>query len=153
MAIKKTDKPETLLQQTYQQFWEGFNRATAVDEKFCKEFTAHPYPSIRFYQDYNIGEPYHFVVGINFKRKEIRVGAYFRDLDAFLFYSEMLKGRIERKMETSLKWTRHQTKASAYMYTSADFDESHGWESAYEVMIAQLIKMKESFEFDPAKIR
>ncbi len=57
MAVQKTDKPITALQESYQRFWEGFNLYTKDNPAFCKEFSVHPYPSIRPYQDYHIGKP------------------------------------------------------------------------------------------------
>ena len=152
MAIRNKEKPETALQETYWKFWDGFNTYTLKNPSFCNEFKVHPYPSVRSYQDYSIGEPYHIVAGIDLKKHEIRVGAYFRDLDAYLFYSEMLKGRIERKIGKKLKWTRHQTKASAYLYDDDDFDENHGWENAYRSLVYDMCLMKAAFDFVPSKL-
>lgn len=151
MAIRNNEKPKTALQEIYRKFWDGFNTFTKNDNSFCREFKVHPYPSVRSYQDYSIGEPYHIVIGINPKKHEIRVGAYFSDLDAYLFYSEMLKGRIERKIGKCLKWTRHQTKASAYLYDDDDFDEKHGWENAYRSIVYDMCLMKAAFEYIPPK--
>lgn len=151
MAIKKPNKPETLLQSTYQKFWQEFNIFSAADDTFCKEFNPHPYGSIRSYQDYSIGEPYAICVGISFKKHEIRTSAYFGNLEAYLFYSEMLKGRIERNVGKRLKWTSHQTKASAVLYDEADFDENHGWENAFQVIINDMCTMKRAFNWVPSK--
>lgn len=145
MSIKKIFKPRTLLQDNYQKFWQEFNRFSVADESFCKEFTPHPHGSIRSYQDYSIGEPYAICVGINFKKHEIRISAYFGNLEAYLFYSEMLKGRIERTIGKSLKWTSHQTKASAVLYDEADFDENHGWQSAFKDIIYDMCLVKKAF--------
>ena len=152
MAIRNKEKPRTALQGLYWKFWDGFNTFTQNDLSFCRDFKVHPYPSVRSYQDYSIGEPYHIVAGINFKRHEIRIGAYFSDLDAYLFYSEMLKGKVQRKIGKSLKWTRHQTKASAYLYDDDDFDENHGWENAYRSIVYDMCLMKAAFEFVPPKL-
>lgn len=152
MAIRNIEKPETALQEKYWKFWEGFNAYTQSEPAFCSEFKVHPYPSVRSYQDYSIGEPYHLVVGVNFKKHEIRVGVYFRDLDAYLFYCEMLKNGIERKIGRCLKWSRHETKASAYLYDSADFDANHGFENAFEVMANRMLQIKSAFNFVPPKL-
>ena len=151
MAIKEPKIATTLLGQTYQKFWQGFNDVTHKDNAFSSEFRPHPYGSVRCYQDYSIGEPYNIVVHVNFKRHEIRVGAYFGNLDAYLLYSELLKGRIERTVGKPLVWTLHQTKGSAYLHDSADFDESHGWENAYKRLIDDMLLMKRAFNWIPPK--
>lgn len=153
MAIRNNEKPETALQKVYRMFWDGFNTFTKNDPTFCHEFKVHPYPSIRSYQDYSIGEPYHLFVGINFKRHEIRIGAYFRDLDVYSFYNQKLKGRIEDKIGKSLKWTRHQTKASALLYVDDDFDENQGWINAFKSIVHDMCLMKTAFEVERQDLR
>ena len=66
MAIKSQNKPRTDQQEVYWSFWKEFNLYTKGDATFCREFKVHPYPSVRSYQDYHIGEPFHIVAGINF---------------------------------------------------------------------------------------
>lgn len=78
MSLNNQLKSKTKLQECYWKFWEGFNHFTKSDKAFCEEFKVHPFPSIRSYQDYHIGMPFHIVVGINFKLKEICIGAYLR---------------------------------------------------------------------------
>lgn len=148
MAKKPTDKPETILQQTYQKFWLGFNHVSVENAEFCKAFTPHPFPSIRSYQDYSIGKPYNLSVGVNFKRQEIHVSAYFSDLEKYQLYFKM-KEQIELKVGRVLLWKRHNTKASAALYDTADFDENHGWEVTYQKMMADMLLMKNAFiKFD-----
>ena len=153
MAILNNEKPETALQEVYRKFWDGFNTFTKNDTDFCREFKVHPYPSVRSYQDYFIGEPYHLVVGIYFKRHEIRIGAYFSDLNAYEFYSEILKGHIEGKIGKRLKWTQHLTKASAYLYDYDDFDENQGWKNAFRSIVYHMCLMKDAFDFERQDLR
>lgn len=146
MSIKKINNPETAIQELYFKFWQGFNEATGNRMDFKKRFKVHPYSSLRCYQDYCIGKPYHIVVAINFDRQEIRVGSYFSDTncydDCFAKYRETIEGKIGR----SLRWKRFITKGSATLFTTACFDNQHGWENAYEVMINNMILIKDCFE-------
>lgn len=151
MAIKHKEKPTTLLGSSYQKFWQGFNEASQRDERFCMNFKSHPYGSIRSYQDYAIGEPFHIAVGINFARHEIRVGAYFSNVDIYKFFFEENKTQIEAHTGRMLTWKLHKTKGSAYLYDTADFDESHGWNKAYNVMIEDMLIMGKAFCNVPPK--
>ena len=134
------------MQQTYQKFWKGFNRVSQDNEEFCKAFTVLPFPSIRPYQDYAIGKPYHISVGVQFNRHETRVAAYFSDLGAYRFYSKF-KEQIERNAGKNIIWKCHQTKASATLYHIAYFDENHGWDDTYQIMMADMLLMKKAFEW------
>ena len=145
MAIKKPNKPETPLQATYQKFWQEFNKASRLCIPFRRAFTPHPYGSIRSYQDYAVGEPFHIVAGVDFKRSEIHVGAYFHDVESYLFFYELNKELIEGRMEKRLAWKHHNTKASVFVYDTVDFDESHGWENAFDVIITRMLQMREQF--------
>ena len=147
MSIYKPDKPQTLIRSFYQNFWKGFNEESRKNDAFIKCFTPHPYGSTRSYQDYHIGEPFHVVVGINFHRHEIRVGAYFSDIKAYdSYYKE--KSTIEDKIGRKLKWSRHQTKGSAFLYATADFDENYGWEDAFEVAIENMLLINNTFKYE-----
>lgn len=148
MALNKDYIPKTLLQEYYKKFWTEFNKWCAKDELFCKEFKNHPYASIRSYQDYcSLGEPYHIPVGINFKKHEIHVGAYFGNLDAYqLYYNQ--RAQIEERLGRRMEWTKHLTKASAYLYDSVDFDENHGWEKAFEVIKSEMLAFRKNFKIE-----
>lgn len=146
MALNKQNTPKTLLQEYYKEFWTEFNKWCAKDELFCKEFKNHPYASIRSYQDYSVGEPYAICAGINFKKHEISIAAYFGNVSAYKSYYESRRVQIEEKLDRRLKWTLHQTKGSAMIYESADFDESHGWEKAFEVIIEKMLMIRKAFQ-------
>lgn len=145
MAVQKTDNPITALQECYRRFWEGFNLYTKDNSAFCKEFNVHPYPSIRPYQDYHIGKPFHITVGVDFKNSEIRVGAYFKNMDSYDFWSQQGKRRLESFMDRQLIWKRFKTAGSIFTYETANFSEEHGWENAFIVMVDTMIKMKKAF--------
>ena len=146
MAARKQYKPETLLQQSYQQFWSAFNELTAKDALFCKVFKTHPYASVRCYQDYPVGKAYHIVAAINFRRHEIRVGAYFGDVQAYSFCYQNNRERIEELVGRRLAWTKHETKGSAYLYDTVDFGENYGWEKAIEAIKANMHLLLNTFE-------
>ncbi len=145
MAIILPPKPKTLLEETYQKFWQGFNDRTMDDEDFCREFTPHPYPSIRSYQDYHIGMPFHITIGITFDKHEIRTGAYFNDLEFYTFAHDTAKGVVENIIGRDLLWKSFKTKGRALLYDCADVDEHHGWENTYEMMIKNMLLVKKGF--------
>ena len=145
MAIKRDEKPTTKLESTYKKFWQGFNESSRRSIPFRKIFKPHPFGSIRSYQDYSVGDVFHIVAGINFERSEIRVGAYLTDIDSYQYFHELNKELIEERVGKLLAWKEHKTKASAYVYDTADFDENHGWENAYEMMIPRMLQIREQF--------
>lgn len=148
MAIKSIEKPESKLQETYYRFWGDFNYYTAQDIDFNKEFKVHPRPSVRAYQDYCIGQPFHIVAGINFKRKEIRIGAYFRDLICYHFWYNHGKRWIESCMNRRLEWKEFNTKGSVYTHLSTDFNETGDWHKAFPLMVENMIRLKKAFMED-----
>lgn len=145
MSIKNQLKPETKLQECYWKFWEGFNHFTKSNKAFCEEFKVHPFPSIRSYQDYHIGLPFHIVVGINFKLKEIRVGAYFSNLHNYKTWSKERKECLESYINKKLVWKQYKTKGSIFTNTTANFGEQYGWEEAFRTMVNSMIQLKKIF--------
>ena len=149
MPVVSKHNPQTPLERRYWSFWKGFNSYTELEFKFSGEFTPHKFPSIRSYQDYSIGCPFGIVVGINFPRKEIRVGAYFNNLDSYNFLHTYGKRWIEGNMGRRLMWKKHKTKASAFYYATADFDENgYNWEEVYKMVVEIMLKMKSAFTAD-----
>ena len=146
MPYRKPSPPSTALEGSHQKFWQGFNDLTKRNSSFRMEFRPHPYASTRSYQEYPIEKPYTIVAHVFFAKHEIHIGAYFGNLNAYHYYSEVLKNHIEYKIGRPLEWKRHQTKASAYLFDSMDFDENHGWDEAYEVIISDMLLMKKAFE-------
>lgn len=148
MAIKSPDRPRTILQETYRRFWEGFNLYTKCNLAFCKEFKVHPYPSVRSYQDYHIGEPFHIVVGINFKNDEIRIGAYFSNLNSYRFWSEHGKQWLESYLNRHLSWKQFKTKGSIHTFKFINLTEKQRWEKAYSTMADTMIQLKKALMQD-----
>lgn len=146
MPVVSNHKPQTPIEKLYWSFWSGFNSYSELEFKQSGVFKPHKYPSIRSYQDYSIGCPFGIVVGINFPRKEIRVGAYFNNLDSYRFWHNYGKRWIEEKVDRHLMWKKHKTKASAYYYANADFDENgHNWHEVYKLIVEIMVKMKNAF--------
>lgn len=146
MPVVSNQKAQTHLEKVYRNFWRGFNLNTGLDGKFSREFKPHEFPSIRSYQDYSIGRPFGIVVGVNFPRKEIRVGAYFHDVIAYDSCYNFQRRWIEKELDKHLIWKKHKTKGSAYYYATADFDEEgNNWTEVYKLMAEIMLKMKNAF--------
>jgi 5-methylcytosine-specific restriction protein A len=147
MAIKETlNEPSTIRQQLYKDFWMQFNRFAASDERFTAEFKIHPYADVRKYQDYSIGQrSFHLNSLIDFKKKECKVGVYFRDVDIWKNYYDA-RDIIEQNIGNNLVWTGHKTKGSAYLITQLSaFDERNGWGKAFDTIINNLLLLKKEF--------
>lgn len=147
MAIKETfNKPSTKRQQLYKDFWMQFNRFAASDERFVTEFKIHEYADIRKYQDYSVGQrSFHLNSFIDFRKKECKVGVYFRDVDIWKNYNNA-RDIIEHGIGNKLVWTEHKTKGSAYLITQISaFDERSGWSKAFEIIISNLLLLKKVF--------
>lgn len=147
MAIKETpNEPSTIRQQLYKDFWMQFNRFAASDERFTTEFKIHQYADVRKYQDYSIGQrPFHLNSLIDFKKKECKVGVYFRDVDIWKNYYDA-RDIIEQNIGNNLVWAVHKTKGSAYLITQLSaFDERNRWNDAFEIIISNLVLLKKEF--------
>lgn len=147
MAIKEVKIiPQTELQRLYQQFWKRFNDYSAHNESFCAEFKPHPYADVRYYQDFAVSMgPYHLCAGINFKKQEISVAAYFRDVDTWDIYYNRYKERIEYQVGTQLNWKRLNTKGEAAIVRHLDIDEPKRWDSVFNKIISDLLLIKRVF--------
>lgn len=146
MAIKSVNIENlSLLQDAYRRYWSMFNSLSLEHSEFSLNFKVHSIASIRSYQDYSVGQPYHIVLKINFAKGEISVGSYFGNLVAYdEFYKR--KDEIEQDINCKIDWTRYTTKGSAYVHKSIDFSENHGWELACNCMIEYAILVKKTFE-------
>ena len=147
MAIKETlNEPSSIKQQLYKDFWMQFNRFAASDDCFTTEFKIHQYADVRKYQDYSIGQrSFHLNSFIDFKKKECKVGVYFRDVDIWKNYNSA-RNIIEQNIGKNLVWTVHKTKGSAYLITHLSaFDENSGWDIAFEIIIKNLLLLKKEF--------
>lgn len=134
----------TSLQEQYKEFWLYFNAISSQHIVFPQEFKCHPIPSIRCYQDYSIGKPYHLVVKINLTKNQIAIGAYFNDVvkyDEFYRY----KDNIVNSLNMELGWIKHSTKGSAFMVLPANLYDKSQWIIICEIIIAKMIDIKKVF--------
>ena len=51
-------------------------------------------------------------------------------------------------MGKPLLWKKFKTKGSAFIYSTANFDEQQGWDNAYKVMVNTMILMKKGLTED-----
>ena len=96
MAIQPVRRENlTLLQETYRKFWTTFNSISSQDENFSSNFKVHTIASIKYYQDYAIGKPYHICIKINFDRELASVQVYFNNLVVYDEFYSRYRDRIE----------------------------------------------------------
>ena len=147
MAIKPvTLTPQTDSQKLYQKFWRQFNAYSAQDKLFCAQFTPHPYADVKYYQDYSVSMgPYHLCCGINFKRHECKVEAFFRDVVAWDIYFDRYRERIETQIGEHLIWKKLQANGTASLVRVLDFNESQGWDKVFKQSISDLLLFKQVF--------
>ena len=147
MAIRQVRrKPQTSLQSLYYLFWNQFNNYSSQNEKFCEEFKVHPFANVRSYQDYAVSQgSYHLNVGINFDKHECKIGAYFRDLNAWDIYFNNYRDTIDSKIGEQLTWEKNQTKGSATLIRHLEFDRKNNWDIVFEQLISDLLLMKRVF--------
>lgn len=129
----------------YKKFWQTFNQLSTENSIFSELVGIHPYAATRTYQDYCFNHSYHIVLKINFKRHEVAVGAYFSNLAEYDSCFENHRMQIEESLKHKMEWSRHKTKASAYLFGYLDFDDSHGWEDACKWIIENAILVKRIF--------
>ena len=147
MAIKEVNKkPITDKQLVKSKFWSKFNSYSQASEGFCKELTPHPYADTRKYQDYAVGHgAYHMTLSVDFQKETCAVGVYFRDVESWDVYYSEYRESIEDNIGTELEWTRHKTKASAYLTESHKVNNEEEWEDAFEFLVTAAIEMKHEF--------
>lgn len=147
MAIKPVNiQPRTESQRLYQRFWQAFNEYSARNESFCAEFKPHPYADVRYYQDYAVSRgAYHLCAGLNFKKQELSVAAYFRDVNAWDIYNSRYKEKIEAQIGKRLSWNRLMTKGEAAIIRHLQFSKSSDWVNVFEQIISDLLLLKHVF--------
>ena len=147
MAVRPVNiKPKTESQRFYQRFWRAFNGYSAHNESFCAEFKPHPYADVRYYQDYAVSMgSYHLCAGLNFKKQELSVAAYFRDVHAWDIYNSRYKEKIEAQIGRQLKWKRLTTKGEAAIVRHLQLSKSGDWVNVFERIISDLILLKHVF--------
>ena len=148
MAIKPV-KTEglTLLQETYQKFWTRFNLISSSNEGFNSNFNVHQIASIRYYQDYAIGKPYHICIRISFEKELASIQAYFNNVVVYDEVYSQCKDRIEAMVGKRLIWKSMKTKSYAQLDLPLTYNISDdaNWDAACKDMITYAIIMKETF--------
>lgn len=148
MAIKPVKRENlTLLQETYRRFWTKFNQISSQDANFAFNFKVHSIASIKYYQDYAVGKPYHICIQINFDRELASVQIYFNNLVVYDEFYTRYRDRIESVIGKRLEWKKMNTKAYAQLNLSLPYlisDESN-WDKVCEDIIPNAILMKSVF--------
>ena len=137
----------SLLQEEYQKFWTKFNYISSCNEDFSKQFKVHNIASIKYFQDYSEGKPYHICIKINFPREEVAIQAYFNNLTAYHEFFEQHRDRIELKLGKRLSWKKMKTKAYA-LYTipvSSQVSDMKNWDKICDEIIPHAILVKTIF--------
>lgn len=148
MAIKPVKRENlTLLQETYQRFWTKFNHISSQDENFVSNFKVHTIASIKYYQDYAIGKPYHICIKINFDRELASIQIYFNNLVVYDEFYSRYRDRIEALIGKRLEWKEMNTKAYAQLNLSLPYliSDVFNWDKACEDIILNAILMKNTF--------
>ena len=148
MAIKPVKRENlTLLQSTYQRFWTKFNHISSQDENFVSNFKVHTIASIRYYQDYAIGKPYHICIKINFDRELASIQIYFNNLVVYDEFYTRYRDRIEALIGKRLEWKEMNTKAYAQLNLSLPYliSDVSNWDKVCEDIIPNAILMKNTF--------
>ena len=148
MAIKPVKKENlTLIQETYKRFWTKFNHISSQDENFVSNFKVHTIASIRYYQDYAIGKPYHICIKINFDRELASIQIYFNNLVVYDEFYSRYRDRIETLIGKRLEWKEMNTKAYAQLNLSLPYliSDVSNWDKACEDIIPNAILMKNTF--------
>ena len=148
MAIKPVKKENlTLLQETYERFWTKFNHISSQDENFVSNFKVHTIASIKYYQDYAIGKPYHICIKINFDRELASIQIYFNNLVVYDEFYSRYRDRIETLIGKRLEWKEMNTKAYAQLNLSLPYliSDVSNWDKACEDIIPNAILMKNTF--------
>ena len=148
MAVKPVKRENlTLLQETYQRFWTKFNQISSQDDDFSSNFKVHTIASIRYYQDYAIGKPYHICIKINFDRELASIQIYFNNLVVYDEFYSRYRDRIETLIGKRLEWKEMNTKAYAQLNLSLPYliSDVSNWDKACEDIIPNAILMKNTF--------
>ena len=148
MAIQPVRRENlTLLQETYRKFWTTFNSISSQDENFSSNFKVHTIASIKYYQDYAIGKPYHICIKINFDRELASVQVYFNNLVVYDEFYSRYRDRIESLIGKRLEWKEMNTKAYAQLNLNLPYliSDVSNWDKVCADIIPNAILMKNIF--------
>lgn len=148
MAIQPVRRENlTLLQETYRKFWTTFNSISSQDENFSSNFKVHTIASIKYYQDYAIGKPYHICIKINFDRELASVQVYFNNLVVYDEFYSRYRDRIESLIGKRLEWKEMNTKAYAQINLNLPYliSDVSNWDKVCADILPNAILMKNIF--------
>lgn len=148
MAIQPVRRENlTLLQETYRKFWTTFNSISSQDENFSSNFKVHTIASIKYYQDYAIGKPYHICIKINFDRELASVQVYFNNLVVYDEFYSRYRDRIESLIGKRLEWKEMNTKAYAQLNLNLPYliSDVSNWDKVCADILPNAILMKNIF--------
>lgn len=148
MAIKPVQTENlTALQELCRKFWTKFNDVSAHNNDFVKEFKLHKIASIRYYQDYAVGKPYHICIKLNFAKEQASIQAYFNNMCVYDEFYNKHRHRIESMIGSRLAWKEMTTKGYAQLNLNVTYPISDisNWDDVCNEMIAQAILMKSVF--------
>lgn len=149
MAIKPVKiEGLTLLQETYQKFWTRFNLISSADERFNNNFKVHHIASIKYFQDYSIGKPYHICLKISFEKELASIQAYFNNVVVYDEVYSQCKDRIEAMVGKRLIWKSMKTKSYAQLDLPLTYNisDAANWDAACRDIIPYAVLMKEVFD-------
>ena len=148
MAIQPVRRENlTLLQETDRKFWTTFNSISSQDENFSSNFKVHTIASIKYYQDYAIGKPYHICIKINFDRELASVQVYFNNLVVYDEFYSRYRDRIESLIGKRLEWKEMNTKAYAQLNLNLPYliSDVSNWDKVCADILPNAILMKNIF--------
>lgn len=148
MAIKPVKNENlTLLQETYQKFWTKFNHISSQDENFASNFKVHTIASIKYFQDYAVGKPYHICVKINFERELASIQIYFHNLVVYDEFYTRYRERIETLIGKHLEWKEMKTVAYAQINLCLPYliSDVSNWDKVCKDILPNAILMKNIF--------
>ncbi len=149
MAVKpvKTENL-TALQELYRKFWTKFNDVSACNNDFVKEFKLHKIASIRYYQDYAIGKPYHICIEFKYAKEQVAIQAYFNNMCVYDEFYNKHRYRIESMIGSRLTWKEMTTKGYAQLNLNIPYPicDMNNWDNVCKEMILNAILMKRVFD-------
>ena len=133
------------LQEQYREFWLSFNAQSLCHSAFSSKFKVHPIPSIRSYQDYSVGKPYHLVLKVDYKKNLFAVKIYFNNIQKYIEYYVQYRARIEAELGYECEWKKQTTKGSAGKFFCAELYNKNQYAKIADQMMNEGLRMVKIF--------
>lgn len=133
------------LQEQYRKFWLSFNAQSLSHSAFSSTFKIHPIPSIRGYQDYSIGKPYHLTLKIDFQHNVFDISIRFYKMPKYVEFYENYRNRIENELGYKLNWNQHSTAGYAIKNFAADLYDTSKYKNIADQMMNEGLRMVRIF--------